>query len=113
VGGSNYVDHWHGSLGIFLSISLDKDRKIHRIVIMTNPLYNYIGVFSPAAALEYGTFLYMDADGRKVEVTGIFSSVEDMEENYQWDDKYIVSTNLSDECVGVNKPYHRGMMEKI
>ena len=49
----------------------------------------FIGVYSPASALQYGTVFYEDMDGKEVEVTGVYGSATQAETNYKWDDKQI------------------------
>lgn len=50
-----------------------------------------IGVFSEKAANLFGTSLYTSTTGL-VEVTAVYSSIEDAEQNYLFDDMKIVGT---------------------
>ena len=51
-----------------------------------------VGLFSKEAARKYGTIIWEDAGGKRVEVTGVYNKGE--EGDYGWKDKVVVSTCL-------------------
>ncbi len=54
-----------------------------------------IGVISQKAIDRgHGTSIYLDADGFKQEVSSVFSTLKEAEDNFRWPDAMVVSENL-------------------
>lgn len=58
---------------------------------MTNPKRAY---YSPTAAEKYGSFIYRNAEGSEVEITGVEPGLEDTG-TYKWVDAVVVGPVLN------------------
>ena len=62
------------------------------------------GYYSKIASESYGSCFYSDTNGKEVEVTGVYNSVEQAEEMYKWADKVCVGEVVKYLREGALKP---------
>jgi hypothetical protein len=48
------------------------------------------GFYSATAAKQHGTVVYLSPSGNEVEVTAVYDSIEQGEQDYKWEDKRYV-----------------------
>ena len=60
---------------------------------LTSAMKTYIGVFSQKARNEYGSVIYLSVEGKEVEVTGVYRTIDEAND-YGWDDKVIIDVPL-------------------